>query len=176
MPPTSISSEIETSLPETTAFHTQSWCNSALHHDWCKPHSWWHCLWFILAALFLFRTMLCTHTGLLDKVRTLWICTLSAIAMQMAISIAMFHGFSLASFMQAVCIHHDYEWSFDYAGCWVFGGCGMWLWRNIAICSWQYKVTQNQHLVLWEDTKMERKKKLRKCENLPWEDGKIEWM
>jgi hypothetical protein len=81
----------------------------------------------VLAALFLFRAMLMTHAGGYGKVRTLWICTLFAITMQMTIPIAMFHRFSLASFMQAVCINHDYVWCFDYVGCSVFGGCGMWL-------------------------------------------------
>jgi len=71
----------------------------------------------VLAALFLFRAMLYTHAGGYGKVRTLWICTLFAIAMQMTIPIAMFHRFSLASFMQAVCINHDYVWCFDYVGC-----------------------------------------------------------
>jgi hypothetical protein len=29
----------------------------------------------------------------------------------------MFHGFSLASFMQAVRIHHDDEWCFEDGSC-----------------------------------------------------------
>jgi hypothetical protein len=62
----------------------------------------------VLTALFLFRAMLMTHAGRYGKVRTLWICTLFAITMQMAIPIAMFHRFSLASFMQAVRINHDH--------------------------------------------------------------------
>ena len=122
------------------------------------------------AALFLFRAMLMTHAGGYGKVRTLWICTLFAITMQMTIPIAMFHRFSLASFMQAVRINHDYVWCFDYVGCWVFGGCGMWLWRNIDVCSLQYKVTQSRQQVLWEAAKMEmrrifceRLQKLRGC-------------
>ena len=71
----------------------------------------------VLAALFLFRAMLYTHAGGYGKVRTLWICALFAIAMQLTIPIAMFHRFSVASFMQAVCINHDYAWCFDYVGC-----------------------------------------------------------
>jgi len=71
----------------------------------------------ILAALLLFLAMLMTHAGEYGKVRTLWICTLFVIAMQMTIPIAMFHRFSLASFMQAVCINHDFVWCFDYVGC-----------------------------------------------------------
>ncbi len=50
--------------------------------------------------------MLYTHAVRLDIVGTLWISKLSAIAMQMTIPIAMCHGFPLASFMQAVRIHH----------------------------------------------------------------------
>jgi hypothetical protein len=69
------------------------------------------------AALFLFRAMLMTHAGGYGKVRTLWICTLFAITMQMTISIAVFHRFSLASFMKAVRINHDYSCFFDYVGC-----------------------------------------------------------
>jgi hypothetical protein len=71
----------------------------------------------VLTALFLFRAMLMTHAGGYGKVRTLWICTLFATTMQMTIPIAMFHRFSLASFMQAVRINHDYVWCFDYVGC-----------------------------------------------------------
>jgi hypothetical protein len=81
----------------------------------------------VLAALFLFRAMLMTHAGGYGKVRTLWICTLFAITMQMTIPIAMFHRFSLASFMQAVRINHDYVWCFDYVGfveCLEDEGCG----------------------------------------------------
>jgi hypothetical protein len=62
----------------------------------------------VLTALFLFRAMLMTHAGRYGKVKTLWICTFFAITMQMAIPIAMFHRFSLASFMQAVRINHDH--------------------------------------------------------------------
>jgi hypothetical protein len=47
----------------------------------------------VLAALFLFRAMLYTHAGRYDKVRTLWICTLFVITMQMTKPIAMFHRF-----------------------------------------------------------------------------------
>ena len=125
----------------------------------------------VLAA-FLFVAMFDAHTaGCLGKVRTLWICTLFAITMQMTIPIAMFHRFSLASFMKSVRINHDYSCFFDYVGCWVFGGWGMWLWRNIALwCSLQYKVTQSRQQVLWEAAKMEmrrifceRLQKLRGC-------------
>ena len=69
------------------------------------------------AALFLFRAMLMTHAGGYGKVRTLWICTLFAITMQMTIPIAMFHRFSLACFMQAIHINYDYVWCCDYVGC-----------------------------------------------------------
>jgi len=71
----------------------------------------------VLATLFLFRAMLYTHARGYGKVRTLWICALFAIAMQLTIPIAMFHRFSVTSFMQAVCINHDYVWCFDYVGC-----------------------------------------------------------
>jgi hypothetical protein len=71
----------------------------------------------ILTALCLFKAMLHTHAGGYGKIRTLWICTLFAITMQMKIPIAMFCRFSLASFMQAVRINHDYVWCFDYVGC-----------------------------------------------------------
>ncbi len=45
--------------------------------------------------------------------------TLSAFAMQISIPITMFHvhGFSFASFMQAVCIIHDDEWCFEDVSC-----------------------------------------------------------
>ena len=139
-------SDVCTFWSETTPFHSHSQCSSALHHDWCKPPSWQNCLCIRSHSLFLFRAMLYTHAGRYGKVRTLWICTpLFAVTMQMTIPmIAMFHRFSLASFMQAVHINHDYVWCFDYVGCSVFGGCGMWLWRNIAVCSLQYKVTQSR--------------------------------
>ena len=72
----------------------------------------------VLTAYFLFIAVLDAHAaGCLGKVRTLWICTLFAITMQMTIPIAMFHRFSLASFMQAVRINHDYVWFLDYVGC-----------------------------------------------------------
>ena len=71
----------------------------------------------VASALFLFIAMLYTHAIWLDIVGTLWICTLSAIAMQMTIPIAMCHGFPLASFMQAVRIHHDDEWCFEDGRC-----------------------------------------------------------
>jgi len=62
----------------------------------------------VLAALFLYRAMLYTHACSSGIVRTaLWKRTLSANAMQMTRPIAMFHGFSFASFMQADHIHHD---------------------------------------------------------------------
>ena len=65
------------------------------------------------------------------------------------IPIAMFHRFSLASFIQAVCINHDYVWCFDYVGCWVFGGCCvMWLWRDIAATH------KSRQPVMWEDDKI----------------------
>jgi hypothetical protein len=62
----------------------------------------------VLAALFLYRAMLYTHACSSGIVRTaLWKRTLSANAMQMTRPIAMFHGFSFASFMRADRIHHD---------------------------------------------------------------------
>jgi hypothetical protein len=61
----------------------------------------------ILAALFLFRAILYTHACFSGIVQTLWKRTLSVNAMQMTRPIAMFHGFSFASFMRADRIHHD---------------------------------------------------------------------
>jgi hypothetical protein len=61
----------------------------------------------ILAALFLYRAMLYTHACSSGIVQTLWKRTLSANAMQMTRPIAMFHGFSFASFMRADRIHHE---------------------------------------------------------------------
>jgi hypothetical protein len=71
----------------------------------------------VLAALFLFRAMLYTHAYFSGIVRILWKRTLSVNAMQMTRPIAMFHGFSVASFMRADRIHHDQYWCFDYVGC-----------------------------------------------------------
>jgi hypothetical protein len=61
----------------------------------------------VLTALFLFRAMLYTHSCFSGIVQTLWKRTLSVNAMQMTRPIAMHHGFSFASFMQADSIHHD---------------------------------------------------------------------
>ncbi len=68
-------------------------------------------------ALFVFIAMLYTHAVSLDIVGTLWICTLSAITMQMTIPIAMCHGCPMAFFMQAVRIHHDNEWCLEDGRC-----------------------------------------------------------
>jgi hypothetical protein len=61
----------------------------------------------VLAALFLYRAMLYTHACSSGIVRTLRKRTISANAMQMTRPIAIFHGFSFASFMRADCINHD---------------------------------------------------------------------
>jgi hypothetical protein len=61
----------------------------------------------VLAALFLYRAMLYTHTCSSGIFRTLWKRTLSANAMQMTRPIAMFHWYSFASFMRADRICHD---------------------------------------------------------------------
>jgi len=43
----------------------------------------------------------------------------------------------------------------------------MWLWRDIAVCSLQYKVIQSWQLVLWEAAKMD-------MQQILWEDSKTE--
>ena len=81
----------------------------------------------IVTAWFLFIAMLDTDAVWLDVVRTLWIWTLSAFAMQMTTPITMFHGFPFALFMQADQFIHDDEWCFEDVSCWVCledVGCG----------------------------------------------------
>ena len=61
--------------------------------------------------------MLDTQSVCLDVVGALWMCTLSAFAMQMTIPITMFHGFPFALFMQADQFIHDDEWCFEDVSC-----------------------------------------------------------
>ncbi len=93
----------------------------------------------VVTALFLFIAVLDTEAVGLDVVGTLWIFALSLFAMQMTITITMFHGFLFASFMHAYQFIHDALLCFEDVSC----EC---VWRMWVVVWWVQNTSPNDDL------------------------------